>query len=87
MDTGIQDTKPEIVLKGIAAAPGIAIGKAYVYSKKTPAVQEQSIREADIETEVVRLQRAISHSEYELKKIIAFAENKIPKHQIEILEA
>jgi phosphotransferase system enzyme I (PtsI) len=87
MDIGIQDSKPEIVLKGIAAAPGIAIGKAYLYSKKTPAVQEQRILETEIESEVVRLQHAISRSEYELKKIIAFAENKLAKHQIEILEA
>jgi len=87
MDIEVKNTKPEVVLKGIAAAPGIAIGKAYLYVKKSPTVQEQSIRENEIESEITRLEHAIKRSEHELGKIIAFAENKLAKHQIEILEA
>ena len=33
----------EIVVKGIAAAPGIAFGPAYLYSKQIPHVQAKSI--------------------------------------------
>ena len=32
-------TKKEVVLKGIAAAPGIAIGQAYLFKKETPVVE------------------------------------------------
>jgi phosphotransferase system enzyme I (PtsI) len=86
MDQGTKERR-EIILKGIAAAPGISIGKAYIYSKKSPTVHEQAVREDEIEAEITRLHQAVKRSEHELSKIMAFAENKLGKHQIEILEA
>ncbi len=57
MDT-LKPTGQEVVIKGIAAAPGIAIGPAYLYSKQIPRVQAQAITPADVAGEIERLQNA-----------------------------
>ncbi|HUI66261.1 MAG TPA: phosphoenolpyruvate--protein phosphotransferase [Bacteroidota bacterium] len=77
----------EIVLKGIAAAPGISTGPAYLYSKAVPRVQEKSIRPEEVESEIVRLRSANARAEKELQKIHAFAEQKLGSQNARIFEA
>ncbi|MEW6509566.1 MAG: phosphoenolpyruvate--protein phosphotransferase [Bacteroidota bacterium] len=80
-------TGQELVLKGIAAAPGIAFGPAYLYSKQAPVVQEKPISPAEVESEIQRLRTANARSEKELKKIHAFAEQKLGSQSARIFEA
>lgn len=84
---GSQDTRQEIVFKGIAAAPGIAYGPAFIYSKQIPRVHEKSISAADVASEIERLRNANSRSEKELGKILAFAEQKLGSQSARIFEA
>ncbi len=77
----------EIHLNGIGAAPGIAIGPAYVYSKSVPKVQQRPIAEADVPVEIERLTAAIARSEKELQKILSFAEQKLGTQSAKIFEA
>ncbi|MDH4069008.1 MAG: phosphoenolpyruvate--protein phosphotransferase [Ignavibacteria bacterium] len=77
----------EVILKGIAAAPGIAIGPAYLYSKEVPVVEMKKIPAAELEAEVTRLYNATARSEKELQKIHAFAEQKLGRKNAEIFEA
>jgi len=79
--------RPEVVLKGIAAAPGIACGAAYLYSKHVPQVQVKSIAPEEVEGEVQRLRNATSRSEKELAKIHAFAEQRLGSQNARIFEA
>jgi phosphotransferase system enzyme I (PtsI) len=81
------NTPDEITLHGIAAAPGIVIGKAFVYTKHVPHIDEKSIAPQDADKEVERLRSAVTRSEKELQKILSFAEQKIGNSKAKIFEA
>ncbi|MCK5571117.1 MAG: hypothetical protein KAJ12_00080 [Bacteroidetes bacterium] len=70
-------TAGEMTLKGIAAAPGIAVGPAYIYSKETPRASKKEIDPEEVESEISRLKNATTRSQKELQKILAFAEQKL----------
>jgi phosphotransferase system enzyme I (PtsI) len=78
---------PEIILHGISAAPGIAIGQAYLYVKEIPTAVERTLKPEEIESEIERLKHAIAKSEKELTKILKFAQAKIGDGKSKIFEA
>ena len=80
-------TTNEITLHGIAAAPGIVMGKVFVYTKHVPHIDEKTIALEDVEKEVERLRNAVARSEKELQKILSFAEQKIGNSKAKIFEA
>jgi len=82
-----QSTKKEIILKGIPASHGIAIGSAYLFIKDIPIVEERVLAYEDVLPEVERLNRALQKSAKELNKIITFAQQKIGEAKAKILEA
>lgn len=77
----------ETIIKGIGAAPGIAIGPATIYSKQAVRAQIKPIEPGEVEAEIERLRSAIARSEKELQKIIAFAQQKLDPDDTKILEA
>jgi len=77
----------EIVLKGIAAAPGIAVGPAYLYAKQIPTIEEKPVPASETDAEIARLRHAVARAEKELQKILAFAEHKIGTDSAKIFEA
>jgi phosphoenolpyruvate-protein phosphotransferase (PTS system enzyme I) len=77
----------EIVLKGIAAAPGIARGTAYLYSKLIPEVHLRAITAEEVPAELERLRNANARAEKELRKVLAFAEQKLGSESAVIFEA
>ena len=81
------EEKNEIVLHGIAASPGIMIGKAYVFAKQTPRVEDKSISEYEISLELDRLQHAVDRSEKELQKVLQLTEQKVGSQKAKIFEA
>jgi phosphotransferase system enzyme I (PtsI) len=88
MNMNAQETvEKEVIIKGIAAAPGIAIGSGYLYSKHAPHVEKRTIPAADAEAEIQRLQNANARAEKELQKILAFAEQKLGLENAKIFEA
>ena len=80
-------TKKEVLLKGIAAAPGIAMGHSYLYAKEIPRVEERPIGSEEIENELERLDRAVARSAKELNKILVFAQQKVGDAKAKIFEA
>jgi len=80
-------TTNEITLHGIAAAPGIVIGRAFVYKKHIPRIEEKAIPLEDVKKEIERLRNAVIRSEKELQKILSFAEQKIGNSKAKIFEA
>ena len=77
----------EQVFQGIAAAPGIAIGPAYVYRKLAPEIRSEQISPDEVPLEIERLQKAVQRSTRELQKILVFAEQKLGSDSARIFEA
>src|ERR1041385_6490904 len=79
--------RKEFVLKGVPASPGIAMGKAYLFLKDTPRVEERSLDNSGVDDEIQRFERSIAKSEKELNKILAFAQQKVGDAKAKIFEA
>jgi phosphotransferase system enzyme I (PtsI) len=80
-------TQNDILIKGIAAAPGIATGPAYLYSKLIPEVSARAIAPEEVPVEIERLRTANARAEKELRKVHAFAEQKLGSDSATIFEA
>jgi len=78
--------KKEIVLKGLPASGGIAIGPAYVYEREEVYVTERVLTGEEIEREIVLLQEAVKRSRDELEKIVSFASEKLNEEAARIFE-
>ena len=77
----------ELILKGTGAAPGIAMGRAYLYSKHIPHIEMKDIAKEESKGEKQRVRAANERSEKELQKILAFAEQKLGAQSAKIFEA
>ncbi len=73
------------VLKGIAAAPGIAIGKALLFSKEIVEVDDSEI--VDVKEAIKNLDEALAKSQKELNKIFNLAIDKLGEKRAAIFEA
>jgi phosphotransferase system enzyme I (PtsI) len=56
----------EIILKGIPAAPGIVIGKAYIFGREDLAVEKQPITEEQVPLEISRFEDALIQTRQEI---------------------
>ncbi|MCI0707802.1 MAG: phosphoenolpyruvate--protein phosphotransferase [Ignavibacteriae bacterium] len=81
------DTQQELVLKGIAASPGIAVGPVFFFEKDAPTIEERSVAREDVEREIARLNQALARSGKELRKILEYAQKRLGEHQAKIFEA
>jgi len=59
----------ETILKGIPAAPGIIVGKAYLIDSEDFTITRRRIKEADLPDEINRLQEALIKTRNEILKI------------------
>ncbi len=82
-----QTIQPEIIVRGIPAAPGISIGPVYLFTKDTPLPVEKALKPEEVEQEIERLKAAIAKSEKELTKILNFAKGRIGESKAKIFEA
>lgn len=81
------DNSKEKIFNGIAASPGIVLGRAYVYTKQTPRIEEKTIQAEDVPKELERLHNAVERSERELQKVLQLTEEKIGAQKAKIFEA
>ncbi|MFP4069175.1 MAG: phosphoenolpyruvate--protein phosphotransferase [Opitutales bacterium] len=65
----------EVILEGVAASPGVAHGKAFVYLQKQPDVPCYTIPEDEIEKEIERFDQAILKTRAEISEV----RNKVAK--------
>ncbi|MFA4923458.1 MAG: phosphoenolpyruvate-utilizing N-terminal domain-containing protein, partial [Ignavibacteriaceae bacterium] len=72
-------------LTGIAAAPGLTIGKAYVFTKEVLEINQNGITE--IEEAVSLFYEALEKSQKELRKVFSFAKEKMGEIRASIFEA
>ncbi|MBP1658630.1 MAG: phosphoenolpyruvate--protein phosphotransferase, partial [Bacteroidetes bacterium] len=85
--TDQQPIREEVVIKGVAAAPGIATGPVYLYSKVIPEISARAIAPEEVPMEIERLRTANARAEKELRKVLAFAEQKLGSDSATIFEA
>jgi phosphotransferase system enzyme I (PtsI) len=74
------------MIKGIPAAPGIAIGRAHVYHNATIAYRERPLREAEIQDQLCILTKAIQSSVDQLRDITDRAMKTGDEINAEIIE-
>ncbi len=73
------------ILKGIAAAPGIAIAEAFLYKKEKEEISSDVI--SDVDDALVNLDNALAQSKKELRKIFSLAVDKLGEKRAAIFEA
>ncbi|GJQ64094.1 MAG: phosphoenolpyruvate-protein phosphotransferase [Melioribacteraceae bacterium] len=78
-------TNTKNTYKGIAAAPGITIARAYQYTKKIEKVQDELI--SDIDEALLNLDEALNKSKKELLKVFSLAVDKLGENRASIFEA
>ncbi|NNG66294.1 phosphoenolpyruvate--protein phosphotransferase [Caldanaerobacter subterraneus] len=75
------------MLKGVAASPGIAIGKAFLYTKEKVTINVEKIEESKVEEEIAKFRKALEVTQEEIKKIKEKALEEFGKEKAEIFEA
>lgn len=75
------------MLKGVAASPGIAIGKVFLYTKKFAEINTRNIDESMIKDEIAKFENAIKLTKEQIEKIKEKTEREFGKDKAEIFEA
>lgn len=78
-------TKSKNKIPGIAAAPGIVIGKTYLFTKEKIEISKAPI--TDVEEAIKNFNEAIAQSKKELQKIFQIAKEKMDETRAAIFEA
>ncbi|MDZ7763317.1 MAG: phosphoenolpyruvate-utilizing N-terminal domain-containing protein [Melioribacteraceae bacterium] len=73
------------IFKGIAAAPGVSIAKAYLFQKEKETITTDSID--DVDEALKNLDEALEKSKRELKKVFSLAIDKLGEKRAAIFEA
>jgi phosphotransferase system enzyme I (PtsI) len=73
------------ILKGIAAAPGIAISKTFIYQKLKEEIRDEDL--TDIDEALRNLDTALEQSKKELRKIFSLAVDKLGEKRAAIFDA
>ncbi len=63
------DRSDQIVLTGIDASPGIAIGEAYLVSTRRPAIPLYEIDAEGVEDEIARFRDAVERSREQILRV------------------
>ncbi|WP_434643180.1 phosphoenolpyruvate--protein phosphotransferase [Thermoanaerobacterium thermosaccharolyticum] len=75
------------MLKGVAASPGIAIGKVFLYTKKFAEINTRNIDESMVKDEIAKFENAIKLTKEQIEKIKEKTEREFGKDKAEIFEA
>ncbi|TET28136.1 phosphoenolpyruvate--protein phosphotransferase [Candidatus Aerophobetes bacterium] len=73
--------------KGIAASPGIAMGKAYILEKEEYCILEYKIKKEEVEQELKRFETAVENSKKDLGKIKKRVEEEMGEKEAYIFQA
>ncbi|MFC1703162.1 phosphoenolpyruvate--protein phosphotransferase [Candidatus Omnitrophota bacterium] len=77
----------EKVIKGIPAAPGVAIGPAYLFGKEEFVISPRGITEAEVSSEIVRFEEALIKTRHEIIEIQRKIEEQMGTEHAEIFDA
>lgn len=74
------------MLKGIAASPGIGIGKAYILEKENFCILEYKIKQEEVEPEIKRFEDAVEETKKQITEIKEKVEEKVGKQEAYIFQ-
>ncbi|MGB9678899.1 MAG: phosphoenolpyruvate--protein phosphotransferase [Thermoanaerobacteraceae bacterium] len=75
------------MLKGVAASPGIAVGKAYLYTKEKVDINLDKINESEVDEQINRFENALELTQKQIKKIKEDTLKQFGHDKAEIFEA
>ncbi|MBL0175265.1 MAG: phosphoenolpyruvate--protein phosphotransferase [Ignavibacteria bacterium] len=87
LPAGAAPGKHEIVLRGMPASGGIAIGPAFVYEREEVYVTERTLSEEETGLELDLLRDAFTRARRELLKIAEYARTQLSEEAAEIFES
>ncbi|MCD6256436.1 phosphoenolpyruvate--protein phosphotransferase [Candidatus Aerophobetes bacterium] len=73
--------------KGVAASPGIAIGKAYILEKENLCILEYKIKQEEVEREIKRFKKAVEESKKQVLEIKDKVSKEIGKQEAYIFQS
>ncbi len=79
--------KTEMIFDGIAAAPGIAFGEAFVINVEDLSVDDERIGAGQVADEISRFEAALAATEKELKDLAHVLEEEMGKEHAKILDS
>src|SRR6056297_3363114 len=74
-------------MQGIAASPGIAIGKSLIKKDKNVEIDRNTISDEQIENEINKLHSALAKAKQSLKELKESTTAKLGEEKAEIFEA
>ena len=74
-------------IKGIAASPGIAIGRAFIYNKEVPPIGQRRIASHQVESEVERFLNSLNQAGEEIRRTQRLVEHEQGADLAQIFEA
>lgn len=77
----------EIILQGIPAAPGVALGPAYLLGKEDFIIPARTISELDVPLEIARFEQALIQTRREIIDIQKKIQEEMSSEHAEIFEA
>jgi phosphoenolpyruvate-protein phosphotransferase (PTS system enzyme I) len=83
----MSNDKTEVILKGLPASGGIAIGPAFLYEREEVYVTERALSDDEVEHEIALLINAVDRAKIELGKIATFAREKLNDEAAGIFES
>ena len=76
-----------IVIRGIAASPGLAVGPAFIVERRKIKTPKRSIEEADVAAELARFDTALDASDAQLERVKKKLAEREGDDHFQILEA
>lgn len=76
----------QTVLHGIAASPGIAIGRAFVFDPRQLAIEARLLNENEVDREVDRFQRAIERTKKQIQRLRQQVARQVDERQAAIFD-
>ncbi len=73
--------------RGIAASPGIAIGKAYILEKENFCILEYKVKEEEVEKEIKRFKEAVEVTKKQIRQLKKLVSKKIGEREAYIFQA
>ena len=72
-------------LRGIAASPGIAIGRVFVYQEEHPQVPQYKISEKKLDEEKERLSAAVERASSDIEEIKNSSDQALENDEVRLL--
>jgi phosphotransferase system enzyme I (PtsI) len=84
---GMEPLGQDLIVKGIPASGGVALGQAALFVQRELEIPESKIEEKDITAEIERFERALLDTRYQITKIRGEVAQKLGEDEARIFDA